>query len=346
MAAAEPSPGEKAANPMDSAAARDPTEDVEEDPEAKAARLAEEEAARLEAERLAAEEAEAARLAAEAAALKAKAEETAGYWVETRKLMNLEEIRCAVVWLHGQGELEVSWQDTLASVQTPEAAGPCRWIWPRATLLPCSTRGGVMTAQWFDIPEFPICRVVRGIPDRPRREEDPEEVTAAVKRVHAAIAALEAEGVPAERIVVAGFGQGAGLAAHAVLRYERLLAGCALLSGWLPCREALAEAVTPAGSVAEIFWCHGARDRVVEPQLAAEHARWLKELGANVQFRLFPELAFQTSSEELSAFTTWLAAVMVAGPAAGGEVPETEAQGAQGGPPPAPIQDVAQADPV
>jgi len=202
-----------------------------------------------------------------------------------------------------------------------------------------------MTTQWFDIPEFPICRVVRGIPDRPRREEDPAEITAAVKRVHAALAALEAEGVPAERIVVAGFGQGAALAAHAVLRYERLLAGCALLSGWLPCREALAEVVTPAGCAAEILWCHGARDRVVEPQLAAEHARWLKELGANVQFRLFPELAFQTTSEELSAFTTWLEAVMVPGPAGEDGVTEAE-EGGPGGQPPAPIQDVAQAEPV
>ncbi|CAE8648469.1 unnamed protein product, partial [Polarella glacialis] len=101
------------------------------------------------------------------------------------------EADCAIVWLHGQGESEVAWQSVFENVKLPAHAGRCRWIWPRAELAPCSVRGGAMTAQWFDSPEYPICRVVRAVPDRPSAAEDPADVDAAVRYVRAVTDALE-----------------------------------------------------------------------------------------------------------------------------------------------------------
>lgn len=124
----------------------------------------------------------------------------ARFWRNAREL----EAAWAIIWLHGQGESEQAWQTKLADVKLPERAGFGRWIWPRAELQACSTRGGVLTPQWFDTPEFPIRRVIRGVPDRPRRDEDPNELSKATTRVHAAIEALEAEGLPSDRIVLAG----------------------------------------------------------------------------------------------------------------------------------------------
>lgn len=44
------------------------------------------------------------------------------------------------------------------------------------------------------------------------------------------------EGIPAERIVLGGFSQGAGMSLLTGLTTERRLAGLAILSGWLPLR--------------------------------------------------------------------------------------------------------------
>lgn len=245
---------------------------------------------------------------AEEAKRKEAAARVAGFWEAARS----EEAKCAVIWMHGQGESEAAWQVKLAEFNMPKHSGPCRWIWPRADLQRCSTRGGVLTPQWFDTPEFPVCSVVRGVPDRPRRDEDPAHVALAVRRVHAAIEALEAEGLPSHRIALAGFGQGAALVVHAVLRFQRPLAGGAVLSGWVPCYEVLAraadEAAPPGGRVhvPELLWCHGAQDCVVEPQLAVSQAKALEELGTNVDFRLFPELAFGVNAEVITTLHAWL----------------------------------------
>jgi len=265
----------------------------------------------------------------------------AKFWAGARR----EQMQCAIIWLHGQGESEASWQTKLKGVTLPERAGSCRWIWPRAQLQPCSTRGGVLTPQWFDTPEFPICRVIRGVPDRPRIDEDPKELTRATTRIHAAIEALEAEGLPSDRIALAGFGQGAALVLHAVLRFQRPLAGGAMLSGWMPCKEALRKAAEnstpPEGweSPPEFLWCHGARDGVVEPGLAAESSRVLKEMGARVQFRLFPELSFGVDEEVIRTLETWLVD-RLAGPEPGPPAEEGEEgaefvfYGEEGGRPP------------
>merc|ERR1712129_21991 len=298
------------------AAFRPEDQDENEDPES--AKAAAEEAKQLtaneaDAAREAAVHAQADVKAAEAAAAEAlagidAAEGKASLWAGARQLTQAESDGCAIVWLHGLGETEASWCEIIqASVHPPVEAGPCRWIWPRAEFGQCIARGGALTLQWFDVFELPVCQVVRSVPDRQRRNEDPSQVAEAMRKVHASIAALEADSVSSECIVVGGFGQGAALAAHAVLRYERPLAGAVMFSGWVPCLDALTEAATPSGRCAKLLWCHGARDRVIEPQLAGKQARALQALGADVDFRLLPELPFGVNQEELAIFDAWLA---------------------------------------
>lgn len=260
----------------------------------------------------AAAEAKAAQAVAEAArAAEMAASEKATLWVEARKLTLTDEIECAVVWLHGQGEIEASWPEMLSSIQVPKEAGPCRWIWPRAEFSPCSSRGGAMTLQWFDTFEFPVCRLIRGVPDRARLDDDSDQLTSAVKNVHAVIAALEAEGISSRRIVVGGFGQGGALAAHTVLRYDRPLAGAAILSGWIPCLDALEMNATDSGRTTEVLWVHGARDAMVEPRTAVDQTRALENFGAHVEWRLMPELGSGINAEVLGILEGWLSKRLV-----------------------------------
>lgn len=226
------------------------------------------------------------------------------------------EASCAVIFLHGHAETEVAWQFALKSVEAPEEAGPCRWLWPRSEPSSCTALGGVHTTQWFDVPELPICRVVRAVPDRKRIEEDPQQIGAAVDRIHLMIEGLEEEGLRADKVVLAGFGQGAALALHCAWRYPRRLAGCAMMAGWVPCWEVLHDTMTEEGSKTDVLWMHGARDRVVEPQLAAEQAKALKAEGLPLVFRLFPEMGYAAGSENFGVFQSWLVARLTADPTA------------------------------
>lgn len=219
----------------------------------------------------------------------------------------------AVVFLHGQGETELSWQMALSELQAPGDADGCRWLWPRAEVSPCTARGGAPTTQWFDTAEFPVCRVVRGVPDRSRYDEDPLAVAAAVARLHTVFASLEAEGVPPEQIVVCGFGQGGALALHAALRYRRRLAACVALSAWLPCPEVLAANLTPEGLHVKTLWSHGGRDAVIHAEVAKMQAKFLEDLGLRIDFILYPTLSHGTCAEEMAAFGKFLTERLAAG---------------------------------
>lgn len=214
----------------------------------------------------------------------------------------------AVVWLHDRGESEASYRHRLGGI----AGASCRWVWPRAPLAP----GGVR--QWFETPELPVCSVVRGVPDRPRRGEQAEDVAAAVDRVHVVLASLEVEGVPADRVLLGGCGQGAALAAHAALRYPRALAGVALVSAWVPCQEELAAAATPEGRSCRFLWCHGAADAVVQPAEALAHRGRLQELGVHVDFALLPALRRGLDREVVDALRSFIAERLPEGPARAG----------------------------
>ncbi|CAL1169357.1 unnamed protein product [Cladocopium goreaui] len=181
------------------------------------------------------------------------------------------------------------------------SAGRVRWLWPRAPMQPSSIRGHSLVLQWFDVKEYPICRRVRGVPDRPRKDEEPEDVQRAVQRIEAMVKALEVEGLPRHRILLGGFGMGGALALKTVLQSRTPFAGGVICSAWLPCQEELEDRLREGGITTELLWCHGARDGVVEPTLAAEQAKMLKEVGAQLQFQLYPEMQFELSAEPLSA---------------------------------------------
>merc|ERR1719359_1596004 len=157
--------------------------------------------------------------------------------------------------------------------------------------------------------------IVPGVPDHLRKDEDPQEIHHAVHRVHEAVLALEVEGVPHERIVVAGFGQGGALAVHAAFSYPKTLAGCAMLSGYVPCcKTALKKAITPAGVGLELLWLHGLNDAVVHIDAATAQAKELNEIGIRLDFRLSFDYGHETTTEELLAFKTWLVAKMAPKP--------------------------------
>ena len=134
-------------------------------------------------------------------------------------------------------------------------------------------------------------------------------LSSALRRVEQVVSQVEAAGVPAERLVIGGFSQGACLAAEYVARPARRLGGLLVFSGGL-----IGPAGTPrayAGALAGTPVFLGSSD--VDPHGPAwrveETAELLVRLGGVVDKRLYPRLGHTINQDEIDAARALLAAL-------------------------------------
>ncbi len=118
------------------------------------------------------------------------------------------------------------------------------------------------------------------------------------------IAQEKARGVPAERIVLAGFSQGCAMTLQTGLRHPEKLAGLLCLSGYLPIHTTIAAERHPANQQTPIFLAHGRTDQVI-PIVRAEQSRdMLKSLGYPVEWHeyMMPHSVCQDEVEDIGAW--------------------------------------------
>jgi phospholipase/carboxylesterase len=125
-----------------------------------------------------------------------------------------------------------------------------RFVFPHAPARPVTSNGGMVMPAWYDITALA----------RPGGE-DANQVRASAAQIDALLAREVSRGVPSDRVVIAGFSQGAALALHVGTRYPERLAGIMVLSGYevraawqaraTPEREALWQEFPMAHEVSE-----------------------------------------------------------------------------------------------
>jgi phospholipase/carboxylesterase len=119
-------------------------------------------------------------------------------------------------------------------------------------------------------------------------------------------------GIPANRIIVAGFSQGGAIAIHAALRCTEKLGGLMALSTYLPLPEVFdAEVVNNAelnNKDLPIFMAHGSFDPVLPLQLGQASYAQLSGAGFDVEWHEYP-MAHAVSAEEIRDIRTWLLSV-------------------------------------
>ena len=178
------------------------------------------------------------------------------------------------------------------------AVGPVRYLFPRAPVRPVTINGGHAMRAWYDILGA----------DLAKREDEAglRESMAAVGRL---IDREVARGVPAQRIVLAGFSQGCAITLGAGLRHPQRLAGLAGLSGYLPLAGTTAAERHTANAQTPLFLAHGHRDGVV-PLARGEAARdLLKGMGQPLQWHEYP-MEHSVCMEEVQALQQWLLHVL------------------------------------
>ena len=177
-----------------------------------------------------------------------------------------------VIWLHGLG---ADGHDFEPIVPELRLGVSLRFLFPHAPHQPVTINGGMVMPSWYDILELSIDRHV-----------DAAGMERSRLAVEAMIAAERARGVPASRIVVAGFSQGGAMALDVGLRHTERLAGVLCLSAYLARPDAL-EAVA-ANRPTPFLLCHGTHDMVVPPFLGQRSAEALRGAGLAVDWRTYP----------------------------------------------------------
>merc|ERR1712032_783169 len=108
---------------------------------------------------------------------------------------------------------------------------------------------------------------------------------ASVAAVHKEVDALVEKEVALDKIIIAGFSQGAAIALESALTYPKRIAGCVSLSGWLTprARSTLTER-KDALSKLPILLCHGTKDKMVGFDCAEAAVKNLNDAGVALRF--------------------------------------------------------------
>ena len=217
--------------------------------------------------------------------------------LQTIELHPAAEARATVIVLHGLGAdgtdfLPLPDQMDLAAV------GPVRWVFPRAPERAVTINGGYRMRAWYDILGTDLVQ-----------REDEAGLRESFAQVHALLDRERARGIPAARIVLAGFSQGCAITLGAGLRYPQPLAGLAGLSGYLPLAEPTTAERIPANQATPVFLAHGERDGVVPLARGAAARDALIGWGAEVEWHSYP-MEHSVCQDEVEHLNHWLLKVL------------------------------------
>jgi phospholipase/carboxylesterase len=135
--------------------------------------------------------------------------------------------------------------------------------------------------------------------------EDGNGIRQSEQQLLALIAREVANGIPAERIVLAGFSQGGAMALHTGLRYPQPFAGILALSCYLPLADLLDRERCEASRAVPIMMAHGASDPLIPLALAEQSRDRLRQLGYTVDWHTYP-MPHAVYPQEIGDIRLWL----------------------------------------
>ncbi|MGH8403186.1 MAG: alpha/beta hydrolase, partial [Gammaproteobacteria bacterium] len=173
-----------------------------------------------------------------------------------------------------------------------------RFVFPHAPVRPVTLNNGMPMRAWFDIVKIGA--------HQPR---DKAGMLASRAQVEALIARENERGIPAARIVLAGFSQGGAVVLYTGLQYRERMAGVMALSTYLPVEEGLDFAAHPANAETPIFYGHGTQDPVVPLPLAEQTRKMLAARGCRIEWHSYP-MPHSVCTEEIGDLRAWLLSVL------------------------------------
>ncbi|MBB5368042.1 MULTISPECIES: alpha/beta hydrolase [unclassified Janthinobacterium] len=217
--------------------------------------------------------------------------------LETIELDSAANPTVSIIWMHGLG---ADGNDFVPLVKELDLRGcpGIRFIFPSAGTMPVTINNGYVMRAWYDILVSDLVR-----------REDESGLRASQAQIEALIAREKARGIPANRIILAGFSQGCAMALQTGLRHPEKLAGLMCLSGYLPLADKTAAERTPASLDTPIFMAHGTADPVVQIPRAEQSRDLLTGLGYKVEWHAY-RMQHSLCQEEIDDIGAWLKKVL------------------------------------
>jgi phospholipase/carboxylesterase len=194
------------------------------------------------------------------------------------------EINASVIWLHGLGADGHDFEPIVQKLNIPNV----RFILPHAPEMAVTRNSGYIMPAWYD-----LYGVTGG------SKEDEAGIITSQHYIDSLIKKELDRGVPAERIVLAGFSQGGAIALHSGLRYPQRLGGILALSTYLPLKTKLASEASPANVAIPIFMAHGVSDDVISLDMCKVTLQTLRNHHFSVSFHEY-RMAHSVCLEEIS----------------------------------------------
>jgi phospholipase/carboxylesterase len=198
-----------------------------------------------------------------------------------------------IIWLHGLGADGHDFAPLIPQLDIVDTLG-VRVVLPHAPQRAVTINGGMQMPAWYDIESTDF-----------RRGQDRAGIEASTAQLGRLIQREVDSGIPAGRIVLAGFSQGGAIVLHAGLRYPQPLAGILALSTYLPLADSLAGQASAANRSIPIMMAHGMQDPVVPVMLALQSRDRLEELGYQVDWRSYA-MQHAVCPQEVGDIRDWL----------------------------------------
>ena len=196
--------------------------------------------------------------------------------LETIEVQTAAAPDAAVIWLHGLGADGHDFEPIVPEiVRRGERAW--RFIFPNAPIRPVTINGGMSMRAWYDL---------KGL-DR-KAAEDVAGFRDTDVQIRQLIAKQGERGIPAHRIVLAGFSQGGAVSLYTAARLQETLAGVMALSAYLPRESSFRAERAPANDATPIFMAHGQGDTVLPMGLGVQSRDFLKAAGYAVEWHEYP----------------------------------------------------------
>lgn len=197
----------------------------------------------------------------------------------------------SVIWLHGLGANGNDFVPVVSELNLPNSC-PLRFIFPNAPRRAVTINSGYIMPAWFDIyslqSEHPLDK--KGIADSVQLLNDYIEKEKALQ-------------ITPNKVILAGFSQGAAIALTAGLLHKEKLAGMMGLSGYLPnANQVIAQS---SNSNTPVFIGHGTQDEILPAILGEKVASLLKEHGFPVLFREY-HMPHSVSVDEIADIRGWI----------------------------------------
>jgi phospholipase/carboxylesterase len=202
-----------------------------------------------------------------------------------------------VIWLHGLGADGHDFEPIVPQLQLP-ADLPVRFVFPHAPEIAVTAFGGQRARAWFDFD--------------PAGGADLPGIKKSAAQIRDLIQNEIDNGIPARRILLAGFSQGGVMAFHTGLYYSKRLAGVLALSTFLAEGEKLATDKAAANEQIPILMCHGQQDSVLPMALGKSSLANLRSAGYAVEWREY-KMGHEVCMEEIRDISRWLQSVLGSG---------------------------------